>query len=120
MNWRSSTESVFEFGVIFIIKRFYKNFCARLCGIKLCGRDPHNLTIVVDKNDLRKAESLDESQFVVLMQNLLRLNLVEQVSKGASSPIRGFHGWDSEGHIGLTALGEAFVLACTGPHAAPV
>jgi hypothetical protein len=70
----------------------------------------------VDKADLQLASGLSQKQFLVRVQNLHRLELITQLSRGpGAEPVRGFVGWSHSGHAGLTALGEAFVQACRGP-----
>ncbi len=69
----------------------------------------------VDKSDLQDAADLPQEQFLVRVQNLHRLELIVQLTRGGLEPVRGFRGWGHSGHVGLTALGEAFVKACRGP-----
>jgi hypothetical protein len=69
----------------------------------------------VDKADLQEASALSQEQFLVRVQNLHRLELIVQLTIGALEPVRGFRGWGHSGHVGLTALGEAFMRACRGP-----
>lgn len=69
----------------------------------------------VDKAELESESGLSREQFLIRIQNLHRLELVVQITIGGLEPVRGFHGWSHSGHVGLTALGEAFVKACRGP-----
>jgi hypothetical protein len=69
----------------------------------------------VDKADLQEASALSQEQFLVRVQNLHRLELIVQLTIGRLEPVRGFRGWGQFGHVGLTALGEAFMRACRGP-----
>lgn len=69
----------------------------------------------VDKTALHGASGLDQEPFLVRVQNLHRLELIVQLTTGGLEPVRGFRGWGPKGHVGLTALGEAFVSACRGP-----
>lgn len=69
----------------------------------------------VDKAKLRTESALSQEQFLVRVQNLHRLELIVQLTNVVAEPVRGFRGWGHVGHVGLTALGEAFVRACRGP-----
>lgn len=69
----------------------------------------------VDKKALQESSGLSQRDFLIRIQNLHRLELVVQLTSGGLEPVRGFRGWGHLGSVGLTALGEAFVLACRGP-----
>lgn len=69
----------------------------------------------VDKAALQKKSGLAFNGFIVRVQNLHRLELIVQLTTGGIEPVRGAAGWGATGHVGLTALGEAFVEACRGP-----
>ena len=69
----------------------------------------------VDKQALQEESGLAHQEFLVRVQNLHRLELIVQLTTGGLEPVRGFRGWGHLGEVGLTALGEAFVLACRGP-----
>lgn len=71
--------------------------------------------LAVEKANLQKASGLSQERFIVRIQNLHRLELIVQLTTGGMEPVRGFRGWGHLGHVGLTALGEAFVKACRGP-----
>ena len=72
-------------------------------------------TLGIDKVALHVASRLDSEAYVVGIQNLHRLELIVQLTYGGTEPVRGFRGWGPTGFVGLTALGEAFVKACSGP-----
>jgi len=69
----------------------------------------------VEKEDLQKASGLSKEDFLIRIQNLHRLELVVQLTLYGPDGMRGSRGWGGEGHVGLTALGDAFVRACHGP-----
>lgn len=72
-------------------------------------------TVGVDKAVLQEKSGLALDRFIVRVQNLHRLELVVQLTTDGHEPVRGAAGWGANGHVGLTALGEAFVKACRGP-----
>ena len=69
----------------------------------------------VEKETLKDASGLRAEDFIIRVQNLHRLELIVQITTGGLEPVRGAIGWGPLGHVGLTALGEAFVRACRGP-----
>lgn len=69
----------------------------------------------LDKRKVQTDSDLTNIQFLIRIQNLHRLELIVQLTRGDLEPVRGTKGWSRSGHVGLTALGEAFVRACRGP-----
>jgi Abortive infection alpha len=70
----------------------------------------------VDKGELKTAIGLPDEEYGVRILNLLRLNIIEQLTI-APDYKPGYGDWSEGGHVGLTALGEAFITACKGPSA---
>jgi hypothetical protein len=69
----------------------------------------------VDKEELCEALGLPPNSFLLRLQNLHRLQLIEQLTYSGSEPVRGWVQWGPGGHVGLTILGETLVHACRGP-----
>lgn len=69
----------------------------------------------VDKEELEKAIGIPVEEYGVRILNLLRLRLIEQVTTDSMHWRPGYGDWGAGGQVGLTALGEAFIIACKGP-----
>ncbi len=68
----------------------------------------------VERKGLQETCEVYGENYLVRIQNLDRLGLVVRISTEGFNTMGG-QGWDNAVHIGLTALGEAFVRACRGP-----
>ena len=68
-----------------------------------------------DKREVMEAVGLEENAYLLRMQNLYRLQLIEQLSYGGTETAPGWLAWGIEGHVGLSLLGDSFVRACQGP-----
>ena len=68
----------------------------------------------VERAHAQQECKLSDDAFLVRAQNLDRLGLLIKLSSMGMDQVRG-KGWGAAYHIGLTALGAAFVRACRGP-----
>lgn len=68
-----------------------------------------------DKREVMEAVGLGEGAYLLRMQNLYRLQLIEQLTYGGTETTPGWFAWGIEGHVGLSLLGDSFVQACQGP-----
>jgi len=68
----------------------------------------------VERKGLQETCEVYGENYLVRIQNLDRLGLVVRIASDGFDTMGG-QGWDNAVHIGLTALGEAFVRACRGP-----
>jgi len=70
---------------------------------------------VVDKEELLRAFDLNHDEYGIRILNLLRLGLIEEVTTDGMMWKPGYGNWSAGGTVGLSALGEALIKACSGP-----
>ncbi len=70
---------------------------------------------VVNKNDLKNSIGLTEKEYGIRIVNLIRLNLIAQITTDADIPLQGYFRSSKGVHVGLTMLGETFISSCRGP-----